>query len=216
MMLPPRREHDFHKITDFTFSSNFDPKWDPKSKDFDQKRARGDPKITKMAEKSSFWKARFFTLFLVGLCTHFLLKKKYSGRVRRHARESGKGKGWDNPPPRTPISERKGRVPDVNCLRFASPAEATGGLEAWSLEAWKRLARGLEEACSTSWEWSLELKFHETCLPGEVLTAQATKVACKECQEEGKEGQGGPKDDKIDTPNGPKTSPRRLIWESWR
>ena len=53
-MLPPRREHDFHKITVFTFSSNFDPKWDPKSKDFHQKRARGDPKITKMAEKSGF------------------------------------------------------------------------------------------------------------------------------------------------------------------
>ena len=46
--------------------------------------------------------------------------------------------------------------------------------------------------------------------------AQATKVACKECQEEGKEGQGGPKDDQINTPNGPKTYPRRLIWESWR
>ena len=89
-------------------------------------------------------------------------------------------------------------------------------LEAWSLEAWKRLARGLEEAWSTSCEWSCELKFHEKCLPGGVLAAQATKVACKECQEEGKEGQGDPKDDQIDTPNGPKTSSRRLIWESWR
>ena len=84
------------------------------------------------------------------------------------------------------------------------------------MEAWEKLARGLEEAWSTSWEWSWELKFHEKCLPGGVLAAQATKVACKECQEEGKEGQGGPKDDQIDTPNGPKTSPRRLIWESWR
>ena len=54
IMLPPRREHDFHKITVFTFSSNFEPKWDPKSKDFDQKRARGHPEITKMAEKSGF------------------------------------------------------------------------------------------------------------------------------------------------------------------
>ena len=37
----------------------------------------------------------------------------------------------------------------ADCLRFASPAEATGGLEAWSLEAWsleawKRLGRGLK------------------------------------------------------------------------
>ena len=95
------------------------------------------------------------------------------------------------------------------------PLEAWS-LEAWSLEAWKRLARGLEEAWSTSWEWSWELKFHEKCLPGWVLAAQATKVACKECQEGGKEGQGGPKDDQINTPNGPKTYPRRLIWESWR
>ena len=48
-----------------------------------------------------------------------------------------------------PIEGFDGRA---DCLRFASPAEATGGLEAWSLEAWsleawKRLARGLEEAC---------------------------------------------------------------------
>ena len=87
------------------------------------------------------------------------------------------------------------------------PLEAWS-LETWSLEAWKRLARGLEEAWSTSWEWSWELKFHEKCLPGGVLAAQATKVACKGCQEEGKEGQGGPKDDQIDTPNGPKTLPK--------
>ena len=81
-------------------------------------------------------------------------------------------------------------------MRFASPAEATGGLD----------LGGLEEAWSTSWEWSWELKFHEKCLPGWVLAAQATKVACKECQEEGKEDQGGPKDDQINTPNGRKTS----------
>ena len=43
-----------------------------------------------------------------------------------------------------------GKVPDVNCLRFASPAEATGGLELGDLElggleeACKRLGRGLE------------------------------------------------------------------------
>ena len=66
-------------------------------------------KARKLGEKSSFWKARFFTLFLVGLCTHFLLKKKYSGRVRRHARESGKGKGWDNPRPQEhPSRNREG------------------------------------------------------------------------------------------------------------
>ena len=64
IMLPPRREHDFHKITVFTFSSKFEPKWDPKSKDFDQKRAQGDPKITKMVEKSGFgvdqnWNSNF-------------------------------------------------------------------------------------------------------------------------------------------------------------
>ena len=110
----------------------------------------------------------------------------------------------------------------ADCLRFASPAEATGGLELGDLElggleeACKRLGRGLEEAWSTSWEWSWELKFHEKCLPGGVLAAQATKVACKECQEEGKEGQGDLKVDQINTPNGPKTYPRRLIWESWR
>ena len=107
-----------------------------------------------------------------------------------------------------------------NCLRFKSPAEATGGLELGGLELGgleepcKR--KGLEEAWSTLWEWSWDLKFHEKCFPGGALAAQATKVACKECQEEGKEGQGGPKDDQIDTPNGPKTSARRLIWESWR
>ena len=55
IMLPLQREHDFHKITVFTFSSNFEPKWDPESKDFDQKRARGQPKITKMGEKVVFW-----------------------------------------------------------------------------------------------------------------------------------------------------------------
>ena len=102
----------------------------------------------------------------------------------------------------------------ADCLRFAHPAEATGGLEAWSLEAWKRLARGLEEAWSTLWEWSWELKFHEKCFPGWVLGAQVAKVAANEGQEGGKEGQGDPKDDQIDAPNGPKISPRRLNWES--
>ena len=101
----------------------------------------------------------------------------------------------------------------ADCLRFASPAEATGGLELGGLEeACKRLGRGLEYLMGVV----SGVKFHEKCLSGELLTAQTTKVACKECQEEGKEGQGGPKDDQIDTPSGPKTSPRRLIWESWR
>ena len=54
ILLFPQWEHDFHKITVFTFSSNFDPKWDPKPIYFSQKRARRDPKITKIAEKSSF------------------------------------------------------------------------------------------------------------------------------------------------------------------
>ena len=46
------------------------------------------------------------------------------------------------------------------------------------------------------------------------MGAQVAKVAANEGQEGGKEGQGDPKDDQIDTPNGPKTSPRRLNWES--
>ena len=54
ILLFPQWEHDFRKIAFFTFSSNFDPKWDPKAIYFSQKRARRDPKITKIAEKSSF------------------------------------------------------------------------------------------------------------------------------------------------------------------
>ena len=73
----------------------------------------------------------------------------------------------------------------------------------------------MEEAWNTPWEWSEELKFHEKCFLGVVLVAQVTKVAANEGQEGGKEGQGDPKDDQIDVPNGPKTSPRRLNWESW-
>ena len=66
IMLPPRREHDFHKITVFTFPSNFEPKWDPKSKDFDQKRARGEPKISTMAEKVVFWSIKIGAEILDG------------------------------------------------------------------------------------------------------------------------------------------------------
>ena len=60
-------------------------------------------------------------------------------------------------------------------------------MEAWSLEAWKRLARGLEEAWSTSWEWSWELKFHEKCLTGEVkrptLHAKSAKRKARKAKE---------------------------------
>ena len=35
----------------------------------------------------------------------------------------GREEGCDNPLPRTPISERKGKVPDVNLKRFAHSAE---------------------------------------------------------------------------------------------
>ena len=113
-----------------------------------------------------------------------------------------------------PIAGMGGRI--VCASRHPPRPLEAWSLETWSLEAWKRLARGLEEAWSTSWEWSWELKFHEKCLLGGVLAAQVTKDASKEGHEEGKEGQGGPKDDQIDTPNGPKTSPRRIIWESCR
>ena len=47
ILLFPQWEHDFHKIAFFTFSSNFDPKWDPKTIYFGQKRVRRAPKITK-------------------------------------------------------------------------------------------------------------------------------------------------------------------------
>ena len=46
------------------------------------------------------------------------------------------------------------------------------------------------------------------------MGAHVGKVAANEGQEGGKEGQGDPKDDQIDVPNGSKTSPRRLNWES--
>ena len=88
-------------------------------------------KARKLGEKSSFWKARFFTLFLVGLCTHFLLKKKYSGRVRRNARESGKGKGWDNPRPQEhPSRNRVGSGCELFTLRASRRGpKMRGGVE---------------------------------------------------------------------------------------
>ena len=93
IMLPPRREHDFHKITVFTFSSNFEPKWDPKSKDFDQKRAQGDSKITKMPEKSVF-------LVDQNLNSNFGRKKTEKERIgctRWSLREGGSAP-WRAPP----------------------------------------------------------------------------------------------------------------------
>ena len=52
--------------------------------------------------------------------------------------------------------------------------------------------------------------------PGMGLGGSSDESCMQKVPEEGKEGQGGPKDDQINTPNDPKTYPRRLIWESWR
>ena len=66
--------YNFHKITVFTFSSNFDPKWDLKSMDFSQTRARRNPKITKMVEKIDF-------LVDQNLSSNFGRKKKHKRSV---------------------------------------------------------------------------------------------------------------------------------------
>ena len=122
----PHRVRKSQKTTSWEFQNwpKIDENWKEKAR-----------KARKLGEKSSFWKARFFTLFLVGLCTHFLLKKKYSGRVRRHARESGKGKGWDNPRPQEhPSRNRVGS----GCELFTLRASRRGQMRARGLEASRR------------------------------------------------------------------------------
>ena len=62
IVLPPRREHDFHKITIFTFSLLGTPKWTQNGQKLEEKM----PKITKIAKKVDFLRGRFFDDFLDG------------------------------------------------------------------------------------------------------------------------------------------------------
>ena len=70
------------------------------------------------------------------------VKKKVKSAVASagHAEGGKEGlDGWDRPDLARPWPRRAGRA---DCLRFASPAEATGGLELGDLEL-----GGLQEAC---------------------------------------------------------------------
>ena len=59
IMLPPRREHDFHKIAVFTFVSNFDPKWVSNPRIL-TKNARGEtPKSQKWPKQVFFGRSKF-------------------------------------------------------------------------------------------------------------------------------------------------------------
>ena len=120
IMLPSRREHDFHKITIFTFSPLGTPKWTQNGQRLEEKL----PKITKIAKKVDFLRGRFFDDFLDG--------QKIEKRRHNHHRgmsSPGPGLHWGtiggtinqqpmNSLSNMPMGQRPGELPLITITNF--------------------------------------------------------------------------------------------------